>query len=562
MRKMGNVHFTNFHEKRAIAISDLHNLQEGFKMKRILKLRAVSVFTVICIMMAAVAAPSVPASAAGFSGKGKGTVKNPYLVTNVQQIEEMRNNLSASYKLANNIDMSSVSSFQPIGNMATPFTGTFTCDTTADGKPKYIIKNLTINHSPAGATLAEKYSGYKKDGSMGWEAGFFGQTKGATLKNIVILNATVTSTVEGNSSMNSDWSTNNGQSLEQSTGILVGTAVNTKITGCGSSGTVKSASNNVGGLIGTLSAETGKTSSVKNSYSYADVTATGVWNSGGFCGGNETFWGTWMGKVTVESCFYQGTFSGGYTSAGAFFGPFSTDSIQAGSSIKNCWASGKVLTSSSGCFYGTDVYGSGIAKNTDACENCYTTAVIEGRTKSQTNKELTKNNWITDAPGGLEIGFAAGSQAEINAAFQNLAAWTVTDGSFPQLKNVHPIESADGYDPIAESNPADSNPGNTTDGNQTDTAGGGTENGENPSSVETPDDGSDADDGDEGGVSTVIETEDSNVSLAEKILFLVLAVIIILLIAATVVVIVRWCLLLRKIRKKNVNQAAGNDVGG
>ena len=273
--------------------------------------------------------PSV--SAAGFSGSGKGTAKNPYLVTNAAQIDEMRNNLSATYKLANNIDMSQVASFTPIGKFSAPFTGTFTCDTASDGTPKYIIKNLTINHRPAGATLAEKYSGYKKDKSMGWEAGFFGQTKNATLKNIVILNANVTSTVEGNSSMNSDWSTNPGMSLEQSAGILVGTALNTKITGCGSSGTVKSASNNVGGLIGTLSAEKGKTSSVKNSYSYANVTSTGIWNSGGFCGGNETYWDAYTGKVTISNCFYNGTFSGSYTSAGAFSGPMS----KYGSTIKN-----------------------------------------------------------------------------------------------------------------------------------------------------------------------------------------------------------------------------------
>ena len=78
--------------------------------------------------------PSV--SAAGFSGSGKGTAKNPYLVTNAAQIDEMRNNLSATYKLANNIDMSQVASFTPIGKFSAPFTGTFTCDTASDGTPK------------------------------------------------------------------------------------------------------------------------------------------------------------------------------------------------------------------------------------------------------------------------------------------------------------------------------------------------------------------------------------------------------------------------------------------
>lgn len=489
--------------------------------------------------------PSV--SAAGFSGSGKGTAKKPYLVTNAAQLDEMRNNLSATYKLANNIDMSQVASFTPIGKFSAPFTGTFTCDTASDGTPKYIIKNLTINHRPAGATLAGKYSGYKKDKSMGWEAGFFGQTKNATLKNIVILNANVTSTVEGNSSMNSDWSTNPGQSLEQSAGILVGTALNTKITGCGSSGTVKSASNNVGGLVGTLSAEKGKTGSLKNSYSYANVTSTGKWNSGGFCGGNETYWDEYTGKVTISNCFYNGTFSGSYTSAGAFSGPMSKN----GSNIKDCWSAGKVLTSSSGCFYATDVYGSGIPKNTEVCENCYTLSVIEGRNKAQTNKTVTKNNWITDAVGGLEIGFAAGSQAEISAAFANISGFTVAAGAYPQLKDVHPITNPDSYVPLA-ANAADNKGQSGADKTASDGVQSGTD---------TDTDNTVADDTDKSGgkdeISTVIESKGAKISTAEKVLYVVLSVIIVLLIAATVYLTVKWSLLLKDEKTKKNN---GNDI--
>lgn len=517
--------------------------------------KVMSILTVTCLSVCIFGISQVSVSAAGFSGKGKGTAKNPYLVTNAQQVDEIRNNLSANYKLANNIDMSSVANFTPIGKFSAPFTGTFTCDTASDGTPKYIIKNLKIDHRPAGATLAEKYSGYKKDKSMGWEAGFFGQTKGATLKNIVILNATVTSTVEGNSMMNDDWSTNPGQSLEQSTGILVGTAVNTKITGCGSSGTVKSASNNVGGLIGTLSAEKGKTSSVKNSYSYANVTSTGVWNSGGFCGGNETYWEEYTGKVSIESCFYNGTFSGSYTNAGAFSGSIGG---KTGGTIKNCWAGGKVMTSSSGCFYATDVYGSGIVANTEACENCYTIATIEGRTKSQTNKKLTKNNWITDAPGGLEIGFAAGSQDEINAAFASISAFKTAAGTFPQLVNVHPITNPDSYVPLTQTETAantdNQNSQSNTDNTQTDT------NTDTTSEITESNESGENAEKDE--ISTVIENKNAKITTAEKILYIVLSVIIVLLIAATVFVIVRWCLLIKSVKKADADIETDGEIDG
>ena len=505
------------------------------KMKSLFK--ATSILMITCMSVCILGISQFSVKAAGFSGKGKGTVKSPYLVTNAQQVDEIRNNLSANYKLANNIDMSSVANFVPIGKFSAPFTGTFTCDTSSDGTPKYIIKNLNIDHRPTGATLAEKYSGFKSDGSMGWEAGFFGQTKGATLKNIVILNATVKSTVEGNSSMNSDWSINEGQSLEQSTGILVGTALNTKITGCGSSGTVTSASNNVGGLVGTLTAEKGKTASIKNSYSYANVSTTGVWNSGGFCGGNETYWEKYTGKVSIESCFYQGTFTGSYTSAGAFCGPMTGNSY-----VKNCWAGGKVMTSSSGCFYATDVYGSGIKKNTEACENCYTTAVIEGRTKAQTNKILTKNNWISDAPGGLEIGFAAGSMAEINAAFGSISAWKVSDGTYPQLKDVHPITSPDSYNPIADNtNASAAADGNTASDTQAAT------DSDSTSSDVTVEDGTDGNSSG-GKISTTVKNTDQGARLAEKILFIVLSVIIVILIGLTIFVVIKWFILNKKFK--------------
>ena len=49
-------------------------------------------------------------------------------------------------------------------------------------------------------------------------------------------------------------------------------------------------------------------------------------------------------------------------------------------------------------------------------------------------------------------------------------------------------------------------------------------------------------------MSTVVENKGAKVSLAEKILFIVLAVIIVVLIAFTVLVIVKWHLLLKRTR--------------
>ena len=42
---------------------------------------------------------------AQFSGKGSGTEKDPYLVSNAEELFEVRNNLSAYYKQIDDIDL-------------------------------------------------------------------------------------------------------------------------------------------------------------------------------------------------------------------------------------------------------------------------------------------------------------------------------------------------------------------------------------------------------------------------------------------------------------------------
>ena len=67
-----------------------------------------------------------------FSGDGEGTSENPFQVTNCEQLQEMRDNLFASYILMNDIDCSDTinwnggNGFEPIGsNFVTTFSGEF-----------------------------------------------------------------------------------------------------------------------------------------------------------------------------------------------------------------------------------------------------------------------------------------------------------------------------------------------------------------------------------------------------------------------------------------------------
>lgn len=75
---------------------------------------------------------AVVASASAFSGKGSGTAADPYLVTNADELYEMHNNLSASYKLVADVSLTEfiqddnpTRGWEPVGNAQNAFTGTF-----------------------------------------------------------------------------------------------------------------------------------------------------------------------------------------------------------------------------------------------------------------------------------------------------------------------------------------------------------------------------------------------------------------------------------------------------
>ena len=82
---------------------------------------------------------------AQFSGQGSGTEKDPYQITNADQLFEIRNDMSAYYKMMNDIDLtdwikeeSPTQGWTPIGNTSAGFKGSF------DGG-NHTIKGLFIN---------------------------------------------------------------------------------------------------------------------------------------------------------------------------------------------------------------------------------------------------------------------------------------------------------------------------------------------------------------------------------------------------------------------------------
>lgn len=110
---------------------------------------------------------------AQFSGKGSGTETDPYQITNADELFEVRNDLSACYKMMNDVDLTEwiaednpVQGWNPIGSSISPFSGVF------DGGGK-TIKGLYINRNVD-------------------NVGLFGVVKNAEIRNVSLVNVSVT----------------------------------------------------------------------------------------------------------------------------------------------------------------------------------------------------------------------------------------------------------------------------------------------------------------------------------------------------------------------------------
>jgi len=331
-------------------------------------------------------------SAANFTGKG--TKSDPYLIQTAEQLQAMRDNLSAHYKLANTIDLSGFGEFTPVGNLAKPFTGSFTCDNDADGTPKYAIKNLKVyNH--AGEKYGHKigvnnYVDYKENNSN-WEAALFGAARGATFRNIAIIDADITNTVVGQNQMNSDWSRNPGQD-EMATGTLVGYGKAITVENCSSTGKITSKSNWTGGLLGSIHGST-----VKNSYSTVTVNCTGYWHVAGFCGGGEG------SASTFTNCFAAGTVGPGKYLVSGF--------SNAAGKYENCYSTGHI----------DQGHSFSMCREAAEMKNCVTLSTSNGDIEETLGEFKTGNCLVlSGAEGGIQKGFTVASKSQIQSVINSI----------------------------------------------------------------------------------------------------------------------------------------------
>ena len=214
--------------------------------------------------------------------EGEGTSTNPYLIKVPQHLKEINYIPSAYYQVANDIDMTD-ETFEPIGTSTIPFTGTF------DGNG-HKITNLTI--------ITEKNN-----------VGMFGSVNKGTIRNFILENINIVSTISNNSIGGLIGYNNGTISKVCVTGRISGTQKVGGLVGYNSgsiSNTYSTANVNgtqeVGGLVGY------NTGSISNTYSIGEVSAESSSNIGGLIGYSSS-------KGTVYNSYWALDTSGQSTSS-------------------------------------------------------------------------------------------------------------------------------------------------------------------------------------------------------------------------------------------------------
>lgn len=180
---------------------------------------------------------------------GSGTIDDPYQITDATGLQAMTADLTVNYSLTGDVDAGETATwnggagFDPIGNRTAPFTGTF------DG----------TGHTISGLAIARDSANFV--GLFGVIAAD-GEVRDVTLSTVSV-----------------DGGFGTGGLAGESDGVVTGVTVSGSVTG----------TNQVGGLVGRVSARTVGTSSATGTVGGTGTTGGLVgWNDGTVHGGSST----------------------------------------------------------------------------------------------------------------------------------------------------------------------------------------------------------------------------------------------------------------------------------
>ncbi|MBK3516996.1 T9SS type A sorting domain-containing protein [Carboxylicivirga marina] len=263
-----------------------------------------------------------------FTG-GTGTDIDPFIITTLEQLEVVSSNNSLwtnHFKLGADIDASTTSAsnggegFIPIGTSAIKFTGSFDGDV-------YSINNLTINRPTIDYI------------------GLFGYTKGATIKNIKLINATI--------------------SGDSYIGGIAGYSLTTTMDNCSTSGAIDG-TDYIGGLVGYAA-----TGTYTNNVSSANVLGEGA-SMSSYAGGLIGRLGNTSMTVLVSQCYATGSVTANKSYVGGLIGYISyPGETLVYKGVANSYATGNVEGSDRvGGFAGDARFGAG------RLNHCYSTGTV------------------------------------------------------------------------------------------------------------------------------------------------------------------------------------------
>lgn len=280
----------------------------------------------------------------------KSVVKNDVVpdgytgITSVEELNAVRNNLEGKYILMNDIDVASVTSWQPIGDEEAPFKGVFN----GNG---YSVSNITITDAKTR------------------NAGLFGCVSNATVANVSVDNFRV--------------NINYPYQVTFSVGAVAAVSIASNILNCSASGSVEITAGGhfyIGGIAGVVSGEGG--SKIANCLNRADFKVIGkisddalsngalvYANVGGVVGvlncGNSI--SRSINEGNIEIAPLNGVYAGGICAQALYNAP-----------ISDCANSGDIYVNKAAT-------AGGICGQSHSLANCYNTGIItlENESKSK-----------------------------------------------------------------------------------------------------------------------------------------------------------------------------------
>ena len=230
---------------------------------------------------------------------GTGTEADPFLISSRTQLEKMRDNLSAYYRLVCDIDLQGVE-WLSIGNTGTAFKGVF------DGNG-YTLRNLKINKPTVD------------------NIGLFGYISGGTVRNIKIENVDIAG--------------------RNSVGVITGSAENAVIENCSvtGAGQIKGGIN-VGGIAGSAAVS----NTIRRSYVTVAVEGTGN-NVGGVIGYAAS-------TIVIQECYSSGNVKGVSAVAGILGNKTGSST---GAKMENCFDLGDITATHATAGYAGGLLGDG-----------------------------------------------------------------------------------------------------------------------------------------------------------------------------------------------------------